>query len=408
MENNRDFTLFDTPDQCCACGACVNICPSQAIYFQPDENGFLFPQIDQDKCIDCGQCQEVCIYKHPQQEISEKETYVAVAKGIDIRKSASGGIFASLAKNIIEKGGIVFGCAMEIENGYFVSKHVSIEKLEELSQLQGSKYVQSSTELTYKSVKDYLNVGRTVLYSGTPCQIAALKLFLGKQYGNLFTIDTICHGVPNSQFFNDSIKYENEKRKGIITGFDFRDKSQGWKLHGKMTVEKDGKTNTVFFEAEESSYYQLFLNGYTYRENCYRCPFACDKRPGDITIGDYWCVDLVHPELLTENGGQLEQKNGVSCMIVNTEQGKKMMEQYGREILTWHSTYEKASKYNQQLLQPSKKPTERDEVFTRYHQGYAEVDKWYRARLRPIKFRRTVVRMIPKGIKQTVKKLIKR
>lgn len=372
-----------------------------------DENGFLYPQIDPDKCIKCERCLEVCVYKHPMPTTSEKETYVAVAGGIDIRKSASGGIFASLAKNILEQGGIVFGCTMLFENGMFIPRHISIDRMDEIWKLQGSKYVQSSTEMTYRSVEEYLNSGRTVLYSGTPCQIAALKLFLGKPYESLFTLDTICHGVPNAQLFNDYIAFENKKRQCLITGFDFRDKSEGWKLYGKMTLEKEGRTSKVSFEPEESSYYQMFLNRYTYRENCYSCPYASDNRPGDITIGDYWCIDLVHPELLSENGGPLEQTKGVSCLVINSQQGIKLMEEFGNEILTWPSTYENASKYNKQLLQPSQMPAERAEVLAKYQNGYDAVDKWYQARLRPIKRRRAVIMMIPKGLKQIVRKLIR-
>ena len=151
----------------------------------------------------------------------------------------------------------------------------------------------------------------------------------------------------------------------------------------------------------------MFLNRYTYRENCYSCPYASDNRPGDITIGDYWCIDLVHPEMMNENGGPLEQTKGVSCLGINSQQGRKLMEEFGNEILTWPSTYENASKYNKQLLQPSQMPEERAEVLARYQNGYEAVDKWYQARLKPIKRRRAVVKMIPKGLKQTLKKLIR-
>lgn len=406
-DNTNDIVLYETKNQCCACGACVNICPKQAIKFIPDEDGFLFPQIDQNKCVKCGKCLEVCLYKHQQQRGSNKETYVAVAQGIDISNSASGGIFASIAKYVIENEGIVFGCTMVYENGQFVPRHIGIECVNEICKLQGSKYVQSSTEMTFQSVKDHLDTGRTVLYSGTPCQIAALTLFLGKYYESLFTIDTICHGVPSAQFFNEYIKFESEKRKCQITDFTFRDKSQGWKLFGKMVLGNAGIIRTRYFEPEESSYYQMFLNGYTYRENCYTCQFACENRPGDITIGDYWCIDLVHPELLSENGGQLDQKNGVSCLIVNSQQGRKLIDEYGSDIQKWPSTYENASRYNKQLLQPTKIPDERAIVFAKNKSGYKAVDKWYRARLRPIKLRRAIVRMVPKGVKKVVKRLIK-
>lgn len=158
-----------------------------------------------------------------------------------------------------------------------------------------------------------------------------------------------CHGVPSTKLFHEYISFEEKKLGAAVVDFHFRDKSQGWKLYGSMTLDNG---RTVYFEPEESSYYQMFLNSYTYRENCYTCPYASDHRPGDITIGDYWCIELVHPELLAENGGPLDHEKGVSCMIVNNDHGQALLGTYGGGILRWPSTYEKASKYNHQFSPP--------------------------------------------------------
>lgn len=185
-----------------------------------------------------------------------------------------------------------------------------------------------------------------------------------------------------------------------MVDFHFRDKSQGWKLYGSMTLDNG---RTVYFEPEESSYYQMFLNSYTYRENCYTCPYASDHRPGDITIGDYWCIELVHPELLAENGGPLDHEKGVSCMIVNNDHGQALLGTYGGGILRWPSTYEKASKYNHQLIGPSQLKPERETVLSLSRENYEKVEAWYRRRLIPIRINRAVRAMIPRSIKDIVK-----
>ena len=236
-----------------------------------------------------------------------------------------------------------------------------------------------------------------------------LRGFLKKEYENLYTIDITCHGVPSAQMFHDYLSFVEEKHGKKVVEFKFRDKSDGWRLHGKMVLEDtDGNRETVFFEPEESSYYQMFLNSYTYRENCYSCPYACDKRPGDITIGDYWCIDLVHPEMLVQNGGLFDEKKGVSCMIINNIQGKKLIEFYGSGIERLTSTYEQAAKYNGQLTHPSFLSSKRAAVLRKYAISYRALDKWYLRNLIPIKFKRKVRAAVPRGVKDAVKSVIKK
>jgi coenzyme F420-reducing hydrogenase beta subunit len=258
---------------------------------------------------------------------------------------------------------------------------------------------------TYLDVRRRLELGQVVLFSGTPCQAAGLRGFLRKDYENLFVIDIICHGVPSGKLFRDYIAYEESERGGKITSFRFRDKSQGWRLHGAMTLDN---RETVYFEPEDSSYYQMFLNSYTYRENCYACPYACDHRPGDITIGDYWCVELVHPELLSENGGPLDHESGTSCLIINNENGRRLLEEYGAGITRWPSLYEKAAKYNRQLTAPSARKAEREKVLTLSRQGYKNVEKWYRSRLRVIRLKRSIRAAVPRCVKDVIKSLLGR
>jgi hypothetical protein len=172
-----------------------------------------------------------------------------------------------------------------------------------------------------------------------------------------------------------------------------------------MTLENGKK---IHFEPEESSYYQMFLNSYTYRENCYQCPYASDYRPGDITICDYWCVELVHPELLRENGGPLSHEAGVSCLIINNSKGRRLLEEFGSGIVKWESTYEKASKYNRQLIAPSQRKPEREMVLSLCRENYSKVDKWYHRRLRPIKIRRAIRAAVPRSVKNLIKKVLRK
>lgn len=402
--------LYENKRACSACSACLAACSKQAIRMQPDEHGFLYPQIDEALCVGCGLCERVCAYQNEPKQVSEKETYAAAAQDADLQQSASGGLFASLAQVVLAQGGVVVGCAMEQEEGRLIARHVTVTALQDLSRLKGSKYVQSETGTIYRDVRAQLQAGRTVLFSGTPCQAAGLRGFLQKDYDNLFVVDIVCHGVPSLRFFRDYLKHAEEAYGGRITDFRFRDKSAGWKLHGRMTVETaDGQAKTVFFEPEESSYYQMFLNSYTYRENCYSCPYAGENRPGDVTIGDYWCIDLVHPEYLTQQGGRFDEQRGVSCLIVNNARGRELLARFGQGIVRAPSTYEQAARYNAQLARPSAMKEERAQVLALYRDGgYAQVEKWYQKRLRKIRFVRRLRAAVPRWAKDRIKSLLKR
>ena len=212
----KEIKLFKEKNDCCACGACLNICPKQAISMQKDEYGFLYPQIDKGKCIKCGLCLKTCAFQNSELKNIPIKTYAAQSDNTDLKESASGGIFASIATNVLREGGVVYGAAMEMENDKLIVRHIAVENDADLIKLQGSKYVQSSTEKIYQDVKKKLNDNRLVLFSGTPCQVDGLNSYLGKTYDNLITIDIICHGVPNNQMFQDYIALLEEKYKDKI------------------------------------------------------------------------------------------------------------------------------------------------------------------------------------------------
>ena len=398
--------LYENKSQCCGCGACYEICPKGAIKMMPDEFGCLYPIIDDNLCIECGLCIKTCNYGKKIKE-SFKDTYVAVSTSTNIDMSASGGVFAALAKEMISQGGCVCGCAMVYEENKLIAKHICISSENDLYKLLGSKYVQSDTSDIYRVVEEKLQKNISVLFSGTPCQISGLYGYLKKEYKNLFTIDIVCHGVPSLKFFNDYISFIEKKEKNKIVEFKFRDKTEGWKLYAsKVSCLNNGKYIKEYFEPYKSSYYQMFLNGYTYRDSCYSCPYAGENRQANITIGDFWCVELIHPELIIENGGDLNYQKGTSCLIINDQKGKSLIEQYGSGIKVWISNYEKAAIYNGQLLRPSKRPNERKMVLEEYKKGYSYVDKLYRKKQTPINIKNKIRKMVPKSMKKLIKKML--
>lgn len=410
--SKKDIVLFKEKRQCCACGACENICPKQAISMKEDRNGFLYPRINHEICIKCGLCNKVCEYQNNTLLNNESQVaYAAIAKKNDLlMKSASGGLFAVIAETILEKQGIVYGAALINESNNLVPKHIRIDAVKDLEKLQGSKYVQSSIELNFKQVEKDLKDGKLVLFSGTPCQIAGLYGYLGKKYNNLYTIDIICHGVPSSKFFQSYITELMKKWNGHILDFKFRDKTNGWGLNAKVSyLNKNGKIKIKRIPAGASSYFDMFLKSETYRINCYSCPYANKKRMGDITLGDYWGIQKEHPELMEEAGGNYSDNKGISCILVNNNQGKALVNLINNKTYINISTVEKVAKGNGQLKKPSQYPRSRDEILGLYvSQGYNAVEQYFKKRT-GVKIQYYYLKnILPHSFKKNIKKIVTR
>ncbi|MDD4371680.1 MAG: Coenzyme F420 hydrogenase/dehydrogenase, beta subunit C-terminal domain [Anaerostipes sp.] len=402
--------LFNDKKDCCGCGACMNVCPKQAITMEKDEYSFIYPVIDEEKCVECEMCKKVCGYQKNPETISNINTWVAVNKNeSELKKSASGGIFAGIAKAFIEDGGVVFGCAMVLENNILTPKHIMVDSVKDLYKLQGSKYVQSYMENNYQLVKEMLKAHKKVLFSGTPCQVAGLNAFLGgKQYDDLFTIDIICHGVPSADFFQAYIEELNKKNNGNVTSFLFRDKDNGWGLTASVTyTDTTGNNTKKLLSAWKSSYYSLFLSSKTYRINCYSCPFAGLNRPGNITIGDFWGIEKQHPEYLNGSVAKVDETKGVSCILVNNEQGTKLIETYNKNLQLLKSDVKSAAKDNGQLNVPSPYSKDREMILNMYkNKKYEAIDKWYRKSIGPKYPLKLLKDSIPKPVKKAVKKML--
>ena len=378
-DRKMGIVLFDNKQNCCGCGACQTICPHQAITMEPDEQGFVYPKINPRDCVECGACIRVCPLRSPELG-TVKHTYAAAICDKDqIQKAASGGIFSAAAICILEDGGAVFGAELTFSQGHADVHHIMIEDKQELWKLQGSKYVQSAVGETYRQAKCCLEQGRKVLYSGTPCQIAGLKKYLRKEYSNLYCIDLICHGVPSQAFFDGYIQQLKKRYRGEVVSYRFRDKTKGWGSNILLEINDGKKTRKVYKKAMAQSYGAFFLRSKIYRDSCYCCPFAGPRRPGDLTIGDYWGIAQEHPEL--KNNPDYAEQNGVSCLLVNTEKGAELMQRMGNSIHITPSEIAKVAKHNAQLKSPSVKPEERQVILQLYqNHGYAGVEQYFRKR----------------------------
>lgn len=394
--------LYQEKSDCCGCGACMNICPRKAISMTEDECGFVYPEIDAELCIRCGKCKKVCAFQNTEETNYPLRTIAAVSKNKEqASNSASGGIFAAIAELFIKNNGVVYGAAFD--EAWNVS-HREISKVDEIHVLQGSKYVQSNIGLTYTQAKEKLENGNKVLFSGTPCQIAGLKKYLGKNYENLLTIDIVCHGVPSGKIFQSYIKYLENKENGTLKYFTFRDKTIGWGINGCAKFEtRSGKIKEKRLWQSASSYLYYFVKGWIYRENCYCCKYAGKNRPGDITLGDYWGIEKEHPEYLKSSGW--DENNGISVVIANSENGEKYLHQI--ECLDIRpSLFEKAARANDQLNHPSSEG-KRSEILSAFMRaGWCELESEYQKNIGLKRYASQLKAMIPKKLKKCLKSQI--
>ena len=372
---------------------------------QADENGFIYPKINQDICIECGICLRVCKFRKSEMYVPQIVYVAANKEEKEIMSAASGGVFTAIAREFLKKEGIVFGSTLTFENGHAEVFHTCIDSISDLYKLQGSKYVQSEIKTTYLKAKNYLENKKKVLFSGTPCQIAGLKSFLQKSYDNLYTIDLICHGVPSNRFFNDFIQEKNKYLKGIIVDYKFRDKKYGWGMNTSLEYKSGNYLKKRYIPARLESYCTLFLDGIIYRENCYSCPFAKTERIGDITIGDYWGIETVHPEL--NDDFRFKRSKGISCILVNTQKGTELCESTEETLFLYKSSIEKVVVQNKQLQQSSKRPESRDVFLSAYRQGgYTEVEYLFRKKYKKQLIMHYIYNQIPPVLRIKLKKFL--
>lgn len=293
---------------CCGCAACVQACQKQCIRLAADEEGFLYPAVDETKCVKCGKCLKVC----PMRQASDSRVPVGVFAAVNpdetVRlRSSSGGVFSLLAEYVIGQGGVVFGAAF---NKRLEVVHCHAETMDGVAAFRGSKYVQSQIGTSFQDAENFLKSGRKVLFSGTPCQIAGLKNYLGKEYPGLLTVDFVCHGVPSPGIFKEYV----EAQPTPVIAVNFRDKRSGWKNFSVTMETSTGERSEVFYNDE---YMRGFLGNVFLRPSCYLCRFRTGRSRSDFTLGDFWGIDKLRPEM--------DDDKGLSLVIANNNEADSIL-----------------------------------------------------------------------------------
>lgn len=339
-------------ENCSGCSACFSSCPVGAIKMEKTSEGFSYPVIDQDICIDCGICKKVCPNNN-QYAYEYVNTTAYACKNISENeriKSSSGGIFSLLAKDVLAQGGCVFGASYENYN----VKHIKIDKENDLCKLRGSKYVESTIGDCFVAAKKELDLGRKVLFSGVPCQIEGLKGFLGnKDYKNLYCVSVVCHGVPSKEVFLAHLKELEAFYDDKLIKINFRNKENGWKNYN---IEYVFEKKTIKMGMREDKYMSGFLKNYFLRQSCYSCDCRIFKKnTADVILGDFWGVENVLKDF--------DDNNGISAAIVNSEKGEKLFGQIDKFISKKDIDIDNISRYNPNLVESVRITERRFEFF---------------------------------------------
>lgn len=322
MDNAENLYVINK-NMCYGCMVCYNICAYDAIYIEEDEEGFLFPKINQKKCVHCGLCKKQCpsLQKENGDEPKKQKGYVAQNVDFNMRiSSTSGGVFGAIASWCIAHDGVVFGAM--IDDSLRVV-HGFADNMPDCTKFKGSKYVQSDIGKVYIDTKNFLEQNRYVLFSGTPCQIEGLYIFLGKQYDKLITVDVVCRGVLSPGLFRKYLEFQKQFMKSPITNIYFREKRWGYKYtamtmySGNDCIYAKGTESDVLLRA-------FFENNYN-RFTCYHCRYRKKYRNSDITIWDCFNVNIYDKKM--------DDDSGVNKVLTHTSKGEKVIEELGKKEL---------------------------------------------------------------------------
>lgn len=333
--------------QCCGCAACVQCCPKRCISLYEDDEGFLYPQVDKKSCVDCGLCEKVCPWLgEDKKEISQKVLAVKNRNDEDRMSSSSGGMFIALAREVLRTGGVVFGVVFDDVNEV---KITYAETLDETFPMMGSKYLQAKVGTAFADAERFLKQGRSVLFSGTPCQIHGLHKYLQKKYSNLLSVDFLCHGVPSPgvwrRYLKETIKHLQSARRAAagkntvfsslnamstLVDIEFRDKIlHGWKKYSfvvrKKSASKADQNSVLLSDMHrENPFMRGFLSDIYLRPSCYECKCKNGVSRSDLTIADFWGIDTLMPDF--------DDDKGVSLVLVNTEKGQQIFNKLSMEV----------------------------------------------------------------------------
>jgi len=340
---------------CSGCSLCVQLCVKECISMRSDEEGFLFPVIDMDKCIDCGLCYRKCPVNR--QSVTNNKNFPkyyasAISDTKELLECSSGGTFIELAKYVLSQGGYVCGCVFD---EHMRAVHKCTNSLEEVRRMRGSKYVQSSIEKAFPQVKDLIDDGKIVLFTGTACQIAAVKGFV-KSTEKLFLVDILCHGVPSPLFFEKYVEFLGKKHKGRVVNLEFRNKKKlGWGSEHRTYYEVERNGVVRGYRPVLPAYFCSFFWGTNLRESCYNCKFAGPDRISDITIGDFWGYWSYYHRNFPE---------GISIASVNTPKGELLFDEVKDKMSFCDELpADKAKGTNTNFYHPTSRPLARDNFY---------------------------------------------
>lgn len=355
--------LFNKKEDCCGCTACMSVCPKRAITMQPDEEGFLYPYINQNLCMECGLCERVCPFQNGYDKsanLATPDAYAVKHKNLETRmNSRSGGMFTAVSDFVLDNDGVVYGVGFK---EYFKVCHKRATTKRERNEFRGSKYVQSEMDDIYSQVKKDLREDKLVLFSGTPCQTAGLNAYLGGAQDKLILCDIVCHGTPSPMIWNDYLSFMENKYNGTVIKVDFRNKKRfGWAAH-RETLQINGK------EFDSRIYTTLFYNHDALRPACFNCKYTNMKRPSDITLADFWGID--------EAVVNFNDDKGVSLIFINNEKARKIFKEVKGRLDYKVCTGKTFIHPN--LKQPTQCPSSREQFWQDYHNnGFANIAKKY-------------------------------
>lgn len=381
---------------CTSCGACVQNCPKQCIFFSFNEHMEKIPSINEAECIDCGLCEQVChLNKEELIDTDNIASYACISKDQEIMKRVtSGGAFDAISKYVLSQKGVVYGCAYQT---HLEVKHIRVDSVDGLTLLYGSKYVQSDIGDTYLQAQKDLKDGSLVLYSGTPCQIAGLKAFLGKDYVNLITVDLICHGTPPAAYFNKYVNGYEKKHRVSLDEVAFREKRNNSScLSGYVYGEKNGRKYGRRMYYFDNWYYFYFLRGSIYNEACYKCKYANLNRQGDFTLGDFWGSEKFNLPF--------SDSNGCSLVLVNTPKAQNIFSLLPLEKCA--VPLNQACKFNGQLVSPTSKPTNCEDLKRSICRlDFEQIQKEFKKKHRRAILFGKIKSVTPRSVKKLIKKI---
>lgn len=390
----------DDKSLCSGCGTCALVCPKACISFKKDVLGCLYATIDEKSCLNCGMCLKVC----PIQQSFDTQNigicaYAAYAQDDNIRfRGSSGGIFESISELFIKQGGSVFACEFDEK---LKLRMVEASTIDEARNLTKSKYLQSEAAGVFPIVMERVKSGKIVLVCSTPCQIAALRKYLGELSGanNLYLIDFFCHGVPSQEMFDRCLDYI-ERREGIkITSYEFRSKKKNGATPHYFTLKyrKNGAEKIKTDLYLNDPFYLGFQKYITLRDSCYNCPYGLGNHAGDITIGDFHDVDRYLKGI--------NRFDGVSTVIVNTDKGQKMWETVHGELVVHPINLDRLHSDHQVYVGGTKEPKERSEFVRDMGELQFDqvVNKWFNSKK---EWKKAIYYKFPRFIRDRIKTIV--